>query len=289
MISLYQVFLFLFGLAIGSFIGVLASRYQPDVFLFSQKIIGGRSRCPYCHATLKWYELIPVFSYAWQLGRCRSCGRRLSWGYPAVEILSGFLMVIIPLSLGHIYTFYPYSLPLAILWTAFFFILLLISMIDFRLSMIPDELNLLLGAIGLAITFLVSKFFTFLNGSLIGAYAPIFGFHDNIIINRAAALIFAVVFFGGLVYFGRGKIMGLGDLKLAIGLSLAFGWPGIFLLTALAFVAGSVAGLILIFMKKKTMKNYLPLAPFLAIGAFLVYAYGPQMLALYFQLFNFRL
>jgi leader peptidase (prepilin peptidase)/N-methyltransferase len=289
MIPLYQVFLFIFGLAIGSFVGVLASRYQPDVFLFSKKIIGGRSRCPYCHVTLKWYELIPLFSYAWQLGRCRHCGKKLSWGYPAVEFLSGLMMAIIPLSFGHLYTFYPYSLTLAILWTVFFFILLLISMIDFRLSMIPDELNLLLAINGLAIAFWVSKFFTILNGSLIGAYAPIFDFHDNIIINRVAALIFAVVFFGGLVYFGRGKIMGLGDLKLALGLALAFGWPEVFLLTALAFVVGSLVGVILIFMKKKTMKNYLPLAPFLAVGAFLVYSYGPQMLNLYFQLFNFRI
>ncbi len=289
MIPLYQVFLFLFGLAIGSFIGVLASRYQPDVFLFSRKIIGGRSRCPHCHTTLKWYELIPLFSYAWQLGRCNYCHRRLSWGYPAAELLSGLLMVIIPSSLSHLYTFYPYSLSLAVLWTVFFFILLLVSMIDFRLSLIPDELNFLLAVNGLAIAFWVSKFFNGLNGSLIGAYAPIFGFHDNIIINRAAALIFAIVFFGGLVYFGRGKIMGLGDLKLALGLSLAFGWPGTFLLTALAFIVGSVVGIILILIGKKKMKNYLPLAPFLAVGAFLIYAYGPQMLNLYFQLFNFRI
>ncbi|MCL5733967.1 MAG: prepilin peptidase, partial [Patescibacteria group bacterium] len=260
-----------------------------DIFLFSKKIIGGRSRCPYCHTTLKWYELIPLFSYCWQMGRCNHCRKRLSFGYPAVELISGLIMIIIPLSLGRLFSFYPYSLPLAISWTVFFFILLLISIIDFRLNIIPDELNLLLALNGLVIAFLASRFFTNLNGSLIGAYAPIFGFHDNIIINRAAALIFALIFFGGLVYFGKGRVMGLGDLKLALGLALAFGWPGILLLTALAFVIGSIVGLILIFTKKKTMKNYLPLAPFLAIGAFLIYGYGPQLLALYFQLFNFRI
>ena len=65
------VLLFLFGLAVGSFINVLALRYKSGGKIFSSTIIGGRSRCPYCRRTLRWYELIPLFSFIIQGGQCR--------------------------------------------------------------------------------------------------------------------------------------------------------------------------------------------------------------------------
>ena len=279
--------LFFFGASLGSFLNVLATRYNPDKFLFSKKVIGGRSHCDYCGAQLRWYELIPVFSYLWQLGKCRHCHHRLSIQYFLSEVLSGLIVVATPIFLEKL-SFYHYSLALAVLWTAFFLSLLLVSLIDIRLNMIPDELNIFIAILGLAIAIINAKFFNFLNGSLIGSYAPIFDFHDNIFINRLVALAFCFIFFGGLIIFSKGKVMGAGDLKLSVGLALAFGWPEVMLLTFLAFILGSIVGLFLIINRKATMKNYLPFAPFLALGGFLIYAYGIQMLVWYFQLFNIK-
>ena len=91
--------LFLFGLAAGSFINVVSLRFQPGQGLLDRKMVGGRSRCPYCQKQLNWYELIPVLSFIIQKGRCRSCHQKISFQYPIVEILSGLIFVFVPLRL----------------------------------------------------------------------------------------------------------------------------------------------------------------------------------------------
>ena len=57
------VFVFILGLFVGSFLNVVAGRYNPEHSFFEAKSILGRSRCPHCGTTLKWYELIPIFSF----------------------------------------------------------------------------------------------------------------------------------------------------------------------------------------------------------------------------------
>lgn len=91
----YFIF-FVFGAIVGSFLNVVSLRYQPEQKVFDIKIIGGRSRCPHCGKTLTWYELIPIISFLIQLGKCRSCRHRLSFQYPIVEILSGFIFLVVP-------------------------------------------------------------------------------------------------------------------------------------------------------------------------------------------------
>ena len=88
--------LFIFGLALGSFLNVASLRYEPGQKLFDLKIIGGRSRCSHCRSQLSWYELVPLFSFFWQGGRCRKCNHPLSFQYLLVEFLSGLLLVLVP-------------------------------------------------------------------------------------------------------------------------------------------------------------------------------------------------
>src|SRR3989338_3791087 len=87
-------FLFIFGLVIGSFLNVLAFRYDPDQPFFGWKRWGGRSHCLFCSQQLKWYELIPVISFIIQEGRCLVCRRKLFWQYPLVELASGFTFLL---------------------------------------------------------------------------------------------------------------------------------------------------------------------------------------------------
>jgi len=117
-IALYLLLFFL-GAVVGSFIGVLAGRYTEEKgFILA---IQGRSKCPHCRKTLKWYELVPLASFVAQGGKCRKCRHKLSWRYPVVEILSGLVLVLVPLKLG-------LGVP-AVLWVIAFLSFILISII----------------------------------------------------------------------------------------------------------------------------------------------------------------
>ena len=109
------IILFFFGAAVGSFINVLATRYDPAAFLFSRRVIGGRSHCPGCGKTLRWFELIPLFSFLVQGGRCRRCKKRLSIQYLIVELLSGLIFVLVPVIIHSTFYFllstFIFSLP----------------------------------------------------------------------------------------------------------------------------------------------------------------------------------
>ncbi|MBI2594799.1 MAG: prepilin peptidase, partial [Candidatus Colwellbacteria bacterium] len=85
------LFLFIFGALIGSYLNVVSLRFSPEEGFRASR--SGRSRCPYCSRTLKWYELVPLLSFLIQGGRCRVCQRRLSLQYPIVELMAGLVLV----------------------------------------------------------------------------------------------------------------------------------------------------------------------------------------------------
>jgi leader peptidase (prepilin peptidase) / N-methyltransferase len=248
-------FLFIFGVAIGSFLNVVALRYDGEHFLLDPKMIGGRSHCPHCKKTLVWYELLPMVSWVVQGGKCRTCKARIGWQYPIVEFLSGLIFVFIPL---HYLPFTIYQLP--ILWTIAFEILLLIAYIDIRLGIIPDELNVALFI------------------------AAIFTLTGSTWLNHALAGIGAAIFFGALVAITRGKGMGLGDVKLALPLGLLFGYPNILLVVGFSFVIGALFGLGAIMLGKKTMQSSVPFAPFLVIAAAITFFVGQPLIAWYLKM-----
>lgn len=279
--------LFLFGLAVGSFLDVLATRYRPDTLLLSKKVIGGRSRCTKCGKTLEWFELIPILSFVLQAGRCRSCKTRLSIEYLFVELVCGLIFMLVPWFLTKIPGLRSEELVLySMFWILIFLTLLLIALIDLKTQIIPDEANLFLGILGIALAALGASHFGLVEGSSVGHYAALAGLRGNIWLNRAAAALIAGLFFFGLIYVTRGRGMGGGDLKLSLALGLVFGWPDIGLVVGLAFVLGSLAGLFTIVAKGKTLKHLMPFGPFLSLGALLTFFYGEKILDFYFALFR---
>lgn len=246
----YQIFLFLFGAATGSFLNVLALRYEDGGKIFRRDILTGRSHCPHCGEGLSWYELIPLVSFLLQLGRCRHCGKGLSWQYPIVEILGGLIVLG-----AAIY------LPVAPIWALVLLTLLLITLIDFRLSIIPDQLNWFLAvlAVGLLLSDLsVGNLLNHALGSLVGFLA-----------------------IGLLVVGSRGRWMGHGDWKFVVALGLLFGWPHILILLGTAFVLGGFAGAIILILRLKNLKDAIPFGPFLALGALLTIIFGDAIIRTY--------
>ncbi|MEK7566308.1 MAG: prepilin peptidase [Patescibacteria group bacterium] len=289
--------LFLAGLSVGSFINVISLRYNPEEKILSKRTIGGRSRCPYCHKELRWFELIPLLSFLWQTGKCRGCGRFLFWQYPVVEILSGLIFLLVPLkifnfkfSILNFQTILNYQLLITVIWVLIFLIFLLISIIDFRHYIIPDQLNLSLAFLGLLLLVLnkLTNLQTYKltnSNSFLGYYGALINPFSNIWVNHFFAAFIAMFFFGAIILLTRGKGMGWGDFKLAGALGLIFGWPDILIAVMLSFVIGSIISIVLMLKRKKTMKDAVPFGPFLVIGATMVFFFGYQLVNLYFKLF----
>ncbi len=278
--------LFLYGIAFGSFFGVVATRYDGDHFVFNPKIIGGRSRCPHCHHELGWFELIPLVSYFLQGGVCKHCKTKISLAYPVVEIGVGLIFSCVPSAIFGWYGTGGLAITLAALWVVVFCLLFLMSYIDIRLGILPDELTVMLAVVAVAILLIEANVGTFFVPFL-GPYGGIFWMSKSFWLNHLIGLLFGAVFFGGIIAATRGRGMGVGDFKLAVPLGLLFGWPDMLLLTVASFVIGAAVGLVQIARHKKTMQGTLPFAPFLAVGAAAVFFFGFPLLQWYFSILGF--
>lgn len=280
-------FLFTFGVIIGSFLNVVALRYSEDKNIFSLAHLGGRSNCQHCHQTLTWYELVPIFSFLLQKGKCWICAKKLSWQYPLVELASGFIFLL-PL---YFYALRPtpYALIESIVWISAFLIFLLIWAIDFRLYMIPDELNFLLAILGLILIDAQNLYGSFseFSGSFFGGYAALFGLRSGVWQNHIWAMIIGAAIVGIIILLTRGNGMGMGDLKLMAALGLLYGWPDVLFIFMLASVIGAAVSLVLMLARKKTMKSSVPFGPFLVMGAVSVFFFGETLIRGYFNFFGF--
>ncbi len=276
------VLLFISGTALGSFLNVLALRYS-DKHGFS-RAFSGRSKCPHCEQPLSWSELIPLLSFAIQGRKCRSCAKPISWMYPAVELLSGIIAVGMPLYLG-------FGVP-ALIWAAVFWTLLLISAIDLRLKLIPNKLVFLLLLLGAALVWhkyaagYSNEFASSQGVSFIGHYYLTFRIGKEILLNHLWSVAFGLALFGGVYLFTKGKAMGLGDVKLAGALGALLVLPDMVLAMALAFITGSVIGLILMALGDLKFKSKVPFGPFMALGVTLVFFFGYDIVDAYFNLFG---
>lgn len=243
--------LFLLGAIIGSFLNVLALRFNSGLTL------SGRSSCPYCGKKLGALELVPILSFFMLRGRCRECQARLSWQYPLVEAWTGAVFATV-------FNFQFSILQNVILLTVFS-LFIAISVYDYRHKIVPDRLVYL--AIVLSIVF---RFFAggetldYLSGPII-------------------ALLFASIWL-----FSKGRAMGFGDAKLGLATGLLLGAATGFSGIVLAFWIGAGCGLLFIAFSKiralskggngLTIKSELPFAPFIVIGSWLALAYQLDLL-----------
>lgn len=238
---MFYLLLFVFGLAVGSFLNVASMRYP--------KSIGGRSRCPHCHKVLNWRELIPVASYLVQKGKCRNCDNRLSLQYPLVEVLTGGVF----LSLGYYFQRFANLSDFSVwqsyvflsLWIAAAACLILIALIDLRLFIIPDGLSIAIAALGVLLMALKADY-----------------------LNHILTAALSFFFFGSVMLATRGRGMGMGDVKLAGAIGLLMGFPASLTAFVAAFVTGAIWGVGLILFRKKSFKDAVPFGPFLVLGVF---------------------
>ncbi len=250
---------FIFGTFVGSFLNVIIFRFNTG------KTAGGRSKCMNCGKTLGLHELVPVFSYCVQGGKCRNCKSSVSMQYPIVEAIMGFIFALVFWKFRlYLITDYPHFVVLVSYVLAIFSILLVVFFYDLRHKIIPNSL---------CVAFIILSFF-----------APF-------ILNSGGYQITYLTFLSGpivslplllLWLYSRGRWIGFGDVKLALGIGYFLGVSGGFAALMLSFWSGAIIGLVLLWMKGKKygMKSEIPFAPFMIIGFALAFLLKIDLLSL---------
>jgi leader peptidase (prepilin peptidase)/N-methyltransferase len=243
--------IFLAGLAIGSFLNVVAYRLPRGESLSSPP-----SHCPSCDTPIKWYDNVPVLGWLMLRGRCRSCGASISWRYPAVELGTGLLFGLVAATQDETIRV---VLGLLLVTT-----LVPVTLIDLDTRRIPNAITLP-SAIA----------------ALVAGLALDLDFVPEQLIAGAAAFAF---FFLAASLYPRG--MGMGDVKLAGVLGLYLGRavaPAIFI----ALIVGVVVGVVIIARVGQAAgrKTAVPFGPFLALGGIVAFFVGDDIVDAYVDRF----
>ena len=241
------IVIFIFGITIGSFLNVCIYRIH-----LHQSIVTVSSHCMTCGRKLKWYDMVPVFSWLLLGGKCRSCKSKISLQYPVIESLNGILYVVICLVNG----MDLFSLIYCLMTSA----LLTLSLIDWRTYEIPPGINAFLFILGVTAAVLD-------RGNLL---------------SHLAGMVCVSVFLGILYLISRGRAIGGGDIKLMFACGLILGWKQIILAFLLGCIIGSVIHLIRI--RVQGEGHVLAMGPYLSAGIFLAALWGNAWISWYISL-----
>lgn len=234
------------GLIFGSFLSMLIPRLHAE----QKGILWGRSECPNCKNRLRAHELIPLFSYLIQAGRCRHCKKPISFWYPATELL------LTTLSLGA--SFLSSSLDQYLLLFPLIFVLTFVFIYDLRYKEI-HEVVLVPGIL----------------------YAIVWGILTYGWQNTFLAMVIGFSFFGLQYLISKGRWIGSGDIEIGLFMGALLGWPTILPGIFISYLIGSLVGIVLLVSKKANAQSAIPLGPFLMIGTVLSFVWGEQFLSLY--------
>lgn len=245
---------FVCGLVIGSFLNVLIYRLPRG-----KQFVKGRSVCPHCGNTIKWYHNIPLVSYIVLLGRCAYCRKAISIRYPLVELLNG---------LGYSYFFFGHGWSIELAVLAFLTsALIVIFFIDLEHQIIPDLVTLPGMVIGLAVSLIP------------GGITPVQSL-IGLLVGGGALYLIAVL--GDWLF--KKESMGGGDVKMAAMLGAFLGWEKVLLVFMASAVIGLVVSVALMaFSAKLRRTRVVPFGPFIALAAVLAIIWGDKLVALYAQ------
>ncbi|EKN64975.1 A24 family peptidase [Schinkia azotoformans] len=240
------IYIFIVGLALGSFFNVVGLRIPNN-----QSIVKPRSACPSCQKQLTSIQLIPVFSYVLQKGQCKNCNEKISPIYPFMELLTAILFTISPLMVG-------WSKELIVALTLVS-MLIIIVVSDIKYMLIPDKVLLFFAPL-----FIIERIFIPLDPW----WSPILG----AALGFGLLLLIAIVSRGG---------MGGGDIKLFAILGLVLGWKLVLLAFFMSTLFGSIFGIIGLLIKKVERGKPMPFGPYIALGTIVTYFWGEVLINWY--------
>ena len=234
----YLIMCFVFGIVLGSFYNVVGYRIPKK-----QSLIFPASHCTTCNHQLGASELVPVFSYLFQKGKCKHCGAKISAFYPIFELTTGCLFALS-------YYMYGFGIPFWITIT-FISMLLIIIISDYQTMIIPDEV-LIFGAVTLIIEIFIKS----------GLKETLFAISYGII---SFTIMFLLKKLGDFLF--KKESMGGGDIKLMFLFGLVLGPYMSVICIFLASFIGLPVSLIVLYKKKE---HIIPFGPFLAISAIII-------------------
>lgn len=244
------------GLAVGSFLNVVIHRLPRG-----GSVVNPPSRCPQCQYELRWYDNIPILSWAFLRGKCRRCRAPISVRYPIVELLTMGVFVV------HLWMFG---------WTALMAVRLLFACalialfaIDLEHHLLPDKITLPGIVAGLMASLIVPP-----------------GIKDAILGTLLGGGVLWAIGEAYYRYAGQ-EGMGGGDVKMLAMVGAFLGWKLVLVTLVLSSVTGSVIGLLVIAVRRGGMKYALPYGTFLALGALAASLVGDQLVAWYVGFYDF--
>lgn len=244
------------GLAGGSFLNVVIHRLPRG-----GSVVHPPSRCPTCEYQLRWYDNVPILSWAFLRGKCRRCRSPISIRYPIVELLTMGVFVL------HLWLFG---------WTALMAVRLVFACALLALFAIDLEHHLLPNAITLP-------------GIVAGLVASLFvppGLKDAILGTLIGGGVLWAIGEAYYRYAGQ-EGMGGGDVKMLAMIGAFLGWKLVLVTLVLSSIAGSLIGLLVIAIRRGGMKYALPYGTFLALGALAASLVGDRLVAWYVGFYEF--
>ncbi len=257
MIYFILIFIFIFGLIIGSFLNCLIYR------LHKNKSMMGRSFCPKCKKQISWYDNIPILSFLFLNGRCRYCKQKISWQYPLVEFITGILFVIAFIVEFSIFQ----NQDILMLFRNWFIIsvMIIVFIYDLKWYLILDIITLPASLI-----LLIWNLYLGMNWQ-----------------NMLISVIIGIGFFLSQFLISRGKWIGGGDIRLGMLMGLSLGWPMILVAIILAYFIGSIVSILLILFKKKKFSSKIPLGIFLSTATVITLFWGDIILNWYLNILKY--
>lgn len=247
----YGIIIFIMGICIGSFLNVCVYRIPKG-----ESIVNPPSHCTNCNNKIKWYDLIPIFSWIFLRGRCRHCKEKISPRYILVELFTGVIFVLIFLK-------FRFSIE-TIKYIVLSIFLVVIGLIDFDTTDVYDMHIILASIFG----------FIFLG----------IGYFTN---HNIMPYIYGVLLGGGLIsliILLTGG-MGWGDAEICALCGLYLGLSNTVVTLFFSFIIGGVFGALLLISKKKGGKDAIPFGPFIAIATFIAMLCGDNIVSWYINKF----
>ena len=235
----YCIVLFIFGITLGSFYNVVGYRIPKR-----ESIIYPSSHCTNCNHKLKWYELIPVFSFLFLRGKCSKCHQKISWFYTTFEFLTGILFVIS-------YIIFKNNILDLLVALTFISMIIIIFVSDYHYLIIPDSVLIFFGIV-LFIELIIKNGFN-------GVYMPLI----NGLISFAS--MYLIKLLGDFLF--KRESMGGGDIKLMFVIGMVIGFPE----ALFSIFVGSLIGLplaLIVLLKNKD--HIIPFGPLLGIGSLII-------------------
>ena len=275
------LFIFVVGAAIGSFLNVVIYRVPHEL-----SVVFPNSACPNCKTPIKAYDNIPILSWLILGGKCRSCKEKIAARYPAVELLTALVFVLVYWQIG----FNPF-LPVCLIFAA---TMIALIFIDAEHMILPDVITLPLWGLMLVVRVVFGVVFGAAYFSDLG-FAPLtwMAGYPVWLVSLVGALLGGLAGGGSLWLVGeiwkrlRGvEAMGFGDVKMMAGVGALLGWRMSFLSIFLGAFSGAVIGIFMIARQKdKDMQTQIPFGIFLGIGSVIALLFGEQLIRWYVTTF----